>query len=59
MRYCVFLQAEGLQSYQVLKFDNLGLRLILLSKSDSIGIEVTPLFLTSNFTIWQFGSPLS
>ena len=65
MRNCVFLQAKGLQNYQVSKFefwkksDILGSRLILLSKSDSIGTGVTPFFRNSNFNIWQFGSPLS
>ena len=40
------------------KSDILGLRLISLSKSDSIGTGVTPFFQNSNFDIWQFGSPL-
>ena len=64
MRYCVFLLGQraaklpGVKIYDLKKNGISGLRLTLLSKPDLSGPRVTPIFWSSNFDIWHFGSPL-
>ena len=59
MRYCMFLQAKWIQSYQVSKFE-IWKKLTfwvwgwsIKSKLDSIESGATPFFQTSNLDIWQ------
>ena len=65
VRYCASLQAKGLQSCQVSRFeirkksDIFNSRLILLCDCALYVCQAKIFFQTSKFDIWQFGSFLS